>query len=120
MIIAPFVETLCRRKSTRLLAVVGGLVLSLGMLFTSFATDVNQVIFSYGKFDFRISENNFLNFLLFAGFVVGIGVAMVRETSTVMLGNYFKKRRLFVEMVAMSGEGVGIALFSVLLKEGVG
>ena len=54
------------------------------------------------------------------GFVFGIGVAMVRETSTIMLGNYFKKRRLFVEMVAMSGEGVGIALFSVLLKEGVG
>ena len=45
---------------------------------------------------------------------------MVRETSTIMMGNYFKKRRLFVEMVAMSGEGVGIALFSVLLKEGVG
>ncbi|XP_037884068.1 monocarboxylate transporter 2 isoform X1 [Glossina fuscipes] len=45
---------------------------------------------------------------------------MVRETSTIMLGNYFKKRRLFVEMVAMSGEGVGIALFSVLLREGVG
>ncbi|XP_073827361.1 uncharacterized protein [Musca autumnalis] len=101
MLVAPFVETLCRRKSTRLLAVVGGLVLSLGILFTSFATEVDQVIFSYG-------------------FVFGIGVSMVRETSTIMLGNYFKKRRLFVEMVAMSGEGVGIALFSVLLKEGVG
>ncbi|XP_075151179.1 uncharacterized protein LOC142225288 [Haematobia irritans] len=101
MLVAPFVETLCRRKSTRLLAVVGGLVLSLGILFTSFATEVDQVIFSYG-------------------FVFGVGVSMVRETSTIMLGNYFKKRRLFVEMVAMSGEGVGIALFSVLLKEGVG
>uniref|UniRef100_A0A1I8PA67 Major facilitator superfamily (MFS) profile domain-containing protein n=1 Tax=Stomoxys calcitrans TaxID=35570 RepID=A0A1I8PA67_STOCA len=101
MLVSPFVETLCRRKSTRLLAVVGGLVLSLGILFTSFATEVDQVIFSYG-------------------FVFGIGVSMVRETSTIMLGNYFKKRRLFVEMVAMSGEGVGIALFSVLLKEGVG
>ncbi|XP_065355383.1 uncharacterized protein LOC135949864 [Calliphora vicina] len=101
MLISPFVETICRRKSTRLMAVVGGLILSLGILFTSFATEVDQVIFSYG-------------------FVFGIGVAMVRETSTIMLGNYFKKRRLFVEMVAMSGEGVGIALFSVLLKEGVG
>ncbi|KAM7353347.1 uncharacterized protein ACRADG_005441 [Cochliomyia hominivorax] len=101
MLISPFVETICRRKSTRLMAVVGGLILSLGILFTSFATEVDQVIFSYG-------------------FVFGIGVSMVRETSTIMLGNYFKKRRLFVEMVAMSGEGVGIALFSVLLKEGVG
>lgn len=55
-----------------------------------------------------------------AGIVFGIGVSMVREASTVMLGNYFKRRRQFVEMVAMSGEGVGIALFSVILKEGVG
>lgn len=55
-----------------------------------------------------------------AGIVFGVGVAMVREASTVMLGNYFKRRRQFVEMVAMSGEGVGIALFSVILKEGVG
>lgn len=54
------------------------------------------------------------------GIVFGIGVSMVREASTVMLGNYFKRRRQFVEMVAMSGEGVGIALFSVILKEGVG
>lgn len=45
---------------------------------------------------------------------------MVRESSTIMLGNYFKKRREFVEAVAMLGEGVGIALFSVILKEGVG
>lgn len=54
------------------------------------------------------------------GIVVGIGAAMVRESSAVMLGLYFKKRRQFVEMITMSGEGVGIALFSVILKEGVG
>lgn len=45
---------------------------------------------------------------------------MVRESSTIMLGNYFKRRRQFVEMVAMSGEGVGISIFSVILREGVG
>ena len=49
MLMSPFVETICRRKSTRLLAVVGGLISSLGILFTSFATEVDQVIFSYGK-----------------------------------------------------------------------
>lgn len=52
--------------------------------------------------------------------MVGIGATMVRESSTIMLGNYFKKYRHFVEMVAMSGEGVGIALFSTIFKEGVG
>lgn len=45
---------------------------------------------------------------------------MVRESSAIMLGHYFKRRRQFVEMITMSGEGVGIALFSVILKEGVG
>lgn len=54
-----------------------------------------------------------------AGIVVGVGATMVRESSAVMLGHYFKRRRQFVEMITMSGEGVGIALFSVILKEGV-
>lgn len=54
------------------------------------------------------------------GIIVGVGATMVRESSAVMLGHYFKRRRQFVEMITMSGEGVGIALFSVILKEGVG
>ncbi|XP_016956698.3 monocarboxylate transporter 12 [Drosophila biarmipes] len=101
MVATSFVVSLCRKRSIRLLSIVGGLVMPLGILFTSFATEFGQVVFSYG-------------------IVFGVGVAMVREASTVMLGNYFKRRRQFVEMVAMSGEGVGIALFSVILKEGVG
>lgn len=58
-------------------------------------------------------------FHLNVGIVVGIGATMVRESSAVMLGHYFKRRRQFVEMITMSGEGVGIALFSVILKEGL-
>lgn len=49
MLSAPVVIALCRRKSTRLTAVVGGLVLALGILFTSFATLYHQVALSYGK-----------------------------------------------------------------------
>ncbi|CAD7079779.1 unnamed protein product [Hermetia illucens] len=101
LVSSPIIIALCRRKSTRLTAVLGGLVLALGMLFASFATQFNQVAFSYG-------------------IVLGVGSSMVRESSTVMLGHYFKRRRQFVEMITMSGEGVGIALFSVILKEGVG
>lgn len=52
--------------------------------------------------------------------MVGVGASMVRDSAAVMLGHYFKRRRQFVEMITMSGEGVGIALFSVILKEGVG
>ncbi|XP_055636261.1 monocarboxylate transporter 7-like [Toxorhynchites rutilus septentrionalis] len=101
LLAATVVVALCRRKSTRLTAVLGGLVLALGILFTSFATQLHQVAFSYGV-------------------IVGVGAAMVRESAAVMLGHYFKRRRQFVEMITMSGEGVGVALFSVILKEGVG
>lgn len=55
-----------------------------------------------------------------SGIVVGFGASLVRDSSAVMIGHYFKRRRQFVEMIVMAGEGVGIALFSVILKEGVG
>lgn len=51
---------------------------------------------------------------------MGAGCGLVRETSGLVLGHYFKKRREFVEMVVQSGSGVGVALFSVLYKEAVG
>lgn len=51
MFSAPVIIALCRRKSTRLTAVIGGLVLALGILFTSFATLYHQVALSYGKYN---------------------------------------------------------------------
>lgn len=48
MFATPVVVALCRRKSTRLTAVIGGLVLALGILFASFATQLHQVALSYG------------------------------------------------------------------------
>ncbi|KAJ8894188.1 hypothetical protein PR048_006798 [Dryococelus australis] len=54
------------------------------------------------------------------GIVMGVGTGLVRETSSLMLGNYFKRRREFVEMVVQAGAGIGIALFSVFYKEAVG
>lgn len=50
MLATPVIIALCRRKSTRLTAVIGGLVLALGILFTSFATELHQVAFSYGMY----------------------------------------------------------------------
>jgi len=52
--------------------------------------------------------------------VLGVGTGLVRETASLVLGNYFRKRREFVEMVVQAGTGVGIALFSVFYKEAVG
>ncbi|CAH1377000.1 unnamed protein product [Tenebrio molitor] len=98
---APLIVAVCRRKSTRLAAAFGGLVTALACLFTSFAMQFHQALLSYGV-------------------VLGLGAGVVRETSGLMLGHYFKKRREFVEMVTQTGTGVGIALFSVLYKEAVG
>ncbi|XP_044253099.1 monocarboxylate transporter 12-like isoform X2 [Tribolium madens] len=98
---APLIVAVCRRKSTRLAAAFGGLVTALACLFTSFAVQFHQALLSYGL-------------------VLGLGAGVVRETSGLMLGHYFKRRREFVEMVAQAGAGVGIALFSVLYKEAVG
>ncbi|XP_058799155.1 monocarboxylate transporter 10 isoform X2 [Phymastichus coffea] len=98
---APLVLGTCRRGSTRLTAVIGGLVLALAALFTSFALQPHQVLLSYGV-------------------VLGCGAGLVRETANLVLGHYFRKRREFVEMIVQAGTGVGIALFSVSYKEAVG
>ena len=47
-LMSPVTIALCRRKSTRITAVVGGLVTALGCLFTSFANNFLQIYLSYG------------------------------------------------------------------------
>jgi hypothetical protein len=53
------------------------------------------------------------------GILFGIGCAMVRETSTLMLSQYFKRRREVVEMIASTGTGCGIAIFSNVYRSGM-
>ena len=53
------------------------------------------------------------------GLLFGLGCAMVRETSTLMLSQYFKRRRDLVETLATSGTGVGIAIFANVYNTGV-
>ena len=47
LFMSPFIIGICKRKSTRLTAVIGGLVLSLGCLFSSFANQFHQLYFSH-------------------------------------------------------------------------
>jgi hypothetical protein len=100
-LMSPLLVALCRRKSTRLTAVVGGLVMALSLLFASFAKHFDQILLSYG--------------VLF-----GIGCAMVRDTSSLMLGQYFKRRRELVETLSSMGTGFGIAIFSNVYQVGLG
>lgn len=48
---------------------------------------------------------------------------MTRDCSTLMVGQYFKRRREFVEIFIVSGSGLGIAVMSSFIKtviEGIG
>uniref|UniRef100_A0A336KAV3 CSON006629 protein n=1 Tax=Culicoides sonorensis TaxID=179676 RepID=A0A336KAV3_CULSO len=97
LFISPITIGVCKRKSTRLTAVIGGLVTALGCLFTSFASQFHQIFFSYGG-------------------VVGVGVGMTRDCSTLMVAQYFKRRREFVEIFIVSGSGLGISIMSTFIK----
>ncbi|XP_013786839.1 monocarboxylate transporter 10-like [Limulus polyphemus] len=96
--LSPVIVALCRRKSTRLIAVFGGFISALGCLFTSFASQIHQIFFSYGIF-------------------MGFGLGIAREASNIMIGQYFKRRREFVELIVQSGTGLGITMMSLFLHE---
>ncbi|KAJ8983576.1 hypothetical protein NQ317_006623 [Molorchus minor] len=83
------IVAICRRKSTRLAAFLGGLILSLACL-------LPHLLYSFIR--------------LIYGLVLGVGAGVVRETSTIVLGHYFKEE--FVEMIAQRGTGVGMSPFS--------
>lgn len=46
----------------------------------------------------------------------GIGVGMTRDCSTLMVAQYFKRKREFVEIFIVSGSGLGIAVMSTFIK----
>lgn len=46
-------------------------------------------------------------------FLAGVGVGLTRDASTLMVGQYFKRRRDLVEIFVVSGSGLGIIICSV-------
>jgi len=76
---------------------MGGLVAALGCLFTSFATQFHQLFLSYGV-------------------MIGVGVGMIRDPATLMVGQYFKRRRDLVEVFLVASAGVGMALMSAFIQ----
>ncbi|XP_030752675.1 monocarboxylate transporter 12-like isoform X2 [Sitophilus oryzae] len=97
LIISPITISFCKKKSTRVSAVMGGLITALGCLFTSFATQFHQLYFSYG-------------------FVLGVGAGITKDCSTLMVAQYFKRRRELVEIATVSGSGMGLAVMSTIVK----
>lgn len=54
--------------------------------------------------------------IFFSCGVAGVGVSMTRDCSTLMVAQYFKRRREFVEIFIVSGSGLGIAVMSSFIK----
>ncbi len=54
--------------------------------------------------------------IIFFGFEnKGIGVGLTRDTATLMVGQYFKRRREAVEIALVGSSGIGLAIMTVFL-----
>ena len=116
LLLSPITISFCRRKSTRLTAVVGGLVTALGCLFTSFSTQFHQLFFSYGTIVGKVKHLFSVTWFNLTLVSAGVGITMTRDTSTLMVGQYFKKRREIVEIFLVSGSGLGISGMSFFIS----
>lgn len=49
-------------------------------------------------------------------FFSALGVGMVRDSGSLMVGQYFRKKRGFVEMLLTASTGIGIATMSDMVE----
>ncbi|KAK6986506.1 monocarboxylate transporter 2 [Biomphalaria glabrata] len=94
---APIVTIICRRKSPRLFAVIGGLICALGCLFLAFSDQQEQLYTSHCV-------------------VLSLGTGLTIVTANIMVGRYFRKKRELAEMILVSGSGIGTALMATMFK----
>ena len=52
-------------------------------------------------------------------YVSGLGLSMTRDSVTLMVGQYFKRKREVIEIVMVSGSGLGICAMSAFVKEAI-
>ena len=67
---------------------------------------------------FRLVDMTKLMFL-FCLFASGVGVGMTRDPATLMIGQYFKRKRELVEIILVSASGFGIATMSVFIRTSI-
>lgn len=92
---SPLTSQVVSNNSPRLCAFIAGLLMSLSLLFTSFATKLHQIIISYC-------------------FLFPLGVSISETSFTLVRGQYFKKRRLHLEVIMTSSYGMGVSVMSLV------
>lgn len=65
------------------------------------------------------NNNNANMFSKNKGIVVGVGVGITRDCTIIMIAQYFKKKREFVEALSVAGSGLGICVMSTFLRKSV-
>ena len=70
----------------------------------------------------EIHKNRITTSCFFCSFydISGVGVGMARDPAALMVGQYFKRKRELVEIILVSGSGLGITTMSVFIKEAIG
>ncbi|XP_072039055.1 uncharacterized protein [Amphiura filiformis] len=94
----PVGSLLVKRFGCRNTAIVGGVIMSSGLVMSSFMTSVLQL---------------FMCLDLLAGF----GAALVHMSATIAIGQYFHKRYALANGLAYTGQGFGLFIFPNLLQE---
>ena len=111
--------------------------MNLSFLFASFGHEVHQVFIRKGfiknmkhnaggfsKYLKNIFQVNIfiVNPLLLSSYSILLAVssAVVRDTSSIMVGQYFKIRRDLAEMWSSAGVGIGVLAISLLYFQAVG
>lgn len=86
---APLSAVMTNRFGFQLVVMLGGFLISLGTITTSFTSSVNQMYITYGA-------------------VAGIGYCLTFLPTVTILSQYFNRRRSLVTAVASSGEALSI------------
>nr|XP_006811444.1 PREDICTED: monocarboxylate transporter 12-like isoform X2 [Saccoglossus kowalevskii] len=92
-----FSAYLAERFGHRRIAMIGGIISSVALMASSFATSLSQLYLSYGV-------------------LLGIGYSFVHLPSYVMVARYFHKRLSIAMGIALAGTGIGQCVMAFILQ----
>ncbi|KAH9513121.1 hypothetical protein Btru_035913 [Bulinus truncatus] len=101
MLLGPLTSVLTKRFGSRTMTIVGGLVSSLGMFLSMFATSINVLIVTFGL-------------------LVGAGFSCCFIAGVDIIASYFEKKISLATGIAISGSGFGTVTFAPLVEYLIG